>query len=123
MSLDMLAKDFDGVQYSAVQMITAGVLSLLCTFIFEAPTVTGLCAAALPIAYAGIMSCGVAYTFQVLGQKDTPPAVASIIMSLESVFAVLGGALILSQIPTAFEFVGCAMMLAASVISQLGEGK
>ena len=123
MSLDLLAKDFDGVQYSAVQIFVSGVLSLIVTLIFEEPTIEGLCAAAFPIAYAGIMSCGIAYTFQVLGQKNTPPAVASIIMSLESVFAVLGGALILSQVPSAFEFVGCALMLSATVISQLGGDK
>ena len=120
MSLDFLAKDFDGVQYSAIQMLTAGLLSLVCTFIFETPTVEGICAAALPIAYAGIMSCGVAYTFQIIGQRDTPPTVASIIMSLESVFAVLGGALLLAQIPSVFEFIGCGLMLVATVISQLG---
>ena len=120
MSLDMLSKSFDGVQYSAIQMLTAGLLSLVCTFIFETPTIEGIGAAALPIAYAGIMSCGVAYTFQIIGQKHTHPTVASIIMSLEGVFAVLGGALMLAQMPTTYEFIGCALMLAASVISQLG---
>ncbi len=122
MSLDLLSKDYDGVQYSAVQMLTAGVLSLICTFIFEAPTLDGLYAAALPIAYAGLLSCGVAYTFQVIGQKHTHPTVASIIMSLEGVFAVLGGAVMLSQIPSVYEFVGCGLMFAATVISQVGEG-
>ena len=123
MSLDLLSKDYDGVQYSAVQMLTAGVLSLICTFIFEAPTLDGLYAAALPIAYAGLLSCGVAYTFQVIGQKHTHPTVASIIMSLEGVFAVLGGALLLSQIPSVYEFIGCGLMFAATVISQLGVQK
>lgn len=119
MSLDMLAKDFDGVQYSAIQMLTAGLISLVCTFIFEEPTISGIWAARGFIAYAGIMSCGVAYTFQVIGQKDTHPTVASILMSLESVFAVLGGALMLSQIPTTPEFCGCALMLAATILSQI----
>lgn len=122
MSLDLLSKDYDGVQYSAVQMLTAGLLSLICTFIFEAPTLDGLYAAALPIAYAGLLSCGVAYTFQVIGQKHTHPTVASIIMSLEGVFAVLGGAVMLSQIPSVYEFIGCGLMFAATVISQIGEG-
>ena len=120
MSLDLLSKNFDGVQYSAVQMLTAGLLSLVCAFIFETPTVQGIGAAALPIAYAGIMSCGVAYTFQIIGQKHTHPTVASIIMSLEGVFAVLGGAMMLAQIPSVYEIVGCVLMLAATVISQLG---
>lgn len=121
MSLDLLSKNYDGVQYSAVQMLVAGLLSLVCTFIFETPTVEGISAAALPIAYAGLLSCGVAYTFQVIGQKHTHPTVASIIMSLEGVFAVLGGALILSQIPSVYEFIGCGLMFAATVISQVGE--
>ena len=122
MSLDLLSKNYDGVQYSAVQMLVAGLLSLVCTFIFETPTVEGVSAAALPIAYAGLLSCGVAYTFQVIGQKHTHPTVASIIMSLEGVFAVLGGALMLSQIPSVYEFIGCGLMFAATVISQVGEG-
>jgi drug/metabolite transporter (DMT)-like permease len=119
MSLDMLAKDFDGVQYSAIQMLTAGLISLVCTFIFEEPTISGIWAARGSIAYAGIMSCGVAYTFQVIGQKDTHPTVASILMSLECVFAVLGGALLLSQIPTMSEIFGCILMLAATILSQI----
>ena len=123
MSVDILAKKYDGVQYTAVQMLTAGLLSLVCTFIFETPTVEGIGAAALPIAYAGLLSCGVAYTFQVIGQKHTHPTVASIIMSLEGVFAVIGGALMLSQIPSAYEFVGCGLMFAATIISQVGVGK
>lgn len=120
MSVELLSKKFDGVQYSAVQMLTAGILSLICALIFETPTVVGITQAALPIAYAGIMSCGVAYTFQIIGQRHTPPTVASIIMSLEGVFAVLGGALLLSQIPSVYEFIGCGLMFTATVISQIG---
>ena len=123
MSVDLLSKKYDGVQYCAIQMLTAGLLSLICTFIFEAPTIEGISAAAIPIAYAGIMSCGVAYTFQIIGQKHTHPTVASIIMSLEGVFAVLGGALMLSQIPSTYEFIGCGLMFAATVISQIGGEK
>ena len=119
MSLEMLAKDYDGVQYSAIQMLTAGLISLVCMFVFEEPTVAGIWAARGSIAYAGIMSCGVAYTLQIVGQKDTHPTVASILMSLESVFAVLGGALMLSQIPTTNEFIGCGLMLAATILSQI----
>lgn len=121
MSLDLLSKKYDSVQYCAVQMLTAGLLSVIFAFIFETPTFEGIGAAAMPIAYAGIMSCGVAYTFQVVGQKHTHPTVASIIMSLEGVFAVLGGALMLSQVPSTYEFIGCGLMFAATVLSQLGE--
>ena len=119
LSLDILSKNFDGAQYSAIQMLTAGIMSLACTLIFEEPTVSGIVAAGIPIAYAGIMSCGVAYTLQIVGQKDTHPTVASIIMGFESVFAVLGGALILLEIPTKYEYLGCALMFAATVISQI----
>lgn len=119
MSLDVLSKDFDGVQYSAIQMLTAGLISLVCVFVFETPTLDGIWAARGSIAYAGIMSCGVAYTFQIIGQKDTHPTVASILMSLECVFATLGGALMLSQMPTSSELVGCALMLAATILSQI----
>ena len=121
MSVDLLSKEYDGVQYCAVQMLTAGLLSLICTLIFETPTIEGIGAAAIPIAYAGLLSCGVAYTFQIIGQRDTHPTVASIIMSLEGVFAVLGGALMLAQIPSVYEFIGCGLMFAATVISQVGE--
>ena len=119
MSLDMLAGEFDGVQYSAVQMLTAGLISLVLAFILETPTVAGIGNAWLSIAYAGIMSCGIAYTLQVIGQKDTHPTVASIIMSLEGVFAVLGGALLISQVPNKNEILGCALMLSATIISQI----
>ena len=124
LSLDLLSKRFDGVQYSTVQMLTAGLLSLVCTFLFEAPSLAGIQSAALPIAYAGILSCGVAYTFQVLGQRHTHPAVASILMSLEGVFAVLGGALLLREIPSLSEGIGCLLMFAATLLSQLeGSGE
>ena len=119
LSLDLLSKPFDGVQYTAVQMLTAGILSLVCALCFETPSIEGLMGAALPIAYAGVLSCGVAYTFQVLGQQHTHPTVASILMSLEGVFAVLGGALMLAQIPTLSELAGCVLMLAATLLSQI----
>ncbi len=121
MSLDILSKKYDSVQYCAVQMLTAGLLSVIFAFVFETPTFEGIGAAAIPIAYAGIMSCGVAYTFQIVGQKHTHPTVASIIMSLEGVFAVLGGALMLAQVPSTFEFIGCGLMFAATLLSQIGE--
>jgi drug/metabolite transporter (DMT)-like permease len=68
-----------------------------------------------------VLSCGVAYTLQIVGQKYAEPTVASIVMSLESVFGALGGALILLQVPSLPELAGCALMFAATVISQLPE--
>jgi drug/metabolite transporter (DMT)-like permease len=85
--------------------------------------VADIAASWLPIGYAGVLSCGVAYTLQIVGQKYAEPAVASIVMSLESVFAVLGGVLLLWQIPSLTELAGCALMFAATIISQLPERK
>ena len=90
-------------------------------FIFEEPQIGGLMKAAVPILYAGVLSCGVAYTLQIVGQKYTRPTVASLLMSLESVFAVLAGMIILREIPTAREAIGCIVMFAAIIITQLPE--
>ncbi len=121
LAVDKFAKGLDGVRISMIQMLTAGVLSLICTFIFEEPHMADILSSWLPIGYAGVLSCGAAYTMQIIGQKYASPTVASIIMSLESVFAVLGGAIILLQIPSVFEAIGCTLMFAATVISQLPE--
>lgn len=122
-AVDKLAGALDGVKVSLVQMAFAGLLSLACAFIFEEPNISDIAASWLPIAYAGVLSCGVAYTLQIIGQKYTEPTVASIIMSLESVFAVLGGAVLLAQFPTLPELAGCALMFAATVISQIPSKK
>jgi drug/metabolite transporter (DMT)-like permease len=120
-TVDKLAASLDGVKVSFVQMTFAGLISLICAFIFEEPRIANISAAWLPIAYAGVLSCGVAYTLQIVGQKYAEPTVASIVMSLESVFGALGGALILLQVPSLPELAGCALMFAATVISQLPE--
>ncbi len=122
-AVDKLAGALDGVKVSFVQMTFAGLLSLICAFIFEEPALADIAASWVPIAYAGVLSCGVAYTLQIVGQKYTEPTVASIIMSLESVFAVLGGALLLTEIPTGWELAGCTLMFAATVISQIPSKK
>ena len=122
-AVDRLAGALDGVKISFVQMTFAGVLSLIFALIFEEPNLGDIVASWRPIAYAGVLSCGVAYTLQIIGQKYTEPTVASIIMSLESVFAVLGGAIILKEKTTLPELAGCALMFAATVISQLPERK
>ena len=122
-AVDRLAGALDGVKISFVQMTFAGVLSLIFALIFEEPNLGDIAASWRPIAYAGVLSCGVAYTLQIIGQKYTEPTVASIIMSLESVFAVLGGAIILKEKTTLPELAGCALMFAATVISQLPERK
>ena len=108
----------DGVRLSRVQLITAGTLSLLGALIFEQPTLAMVLAAAVPILYAGVCSDGIAYTLQIVAQKTTDPTVASIIMSLEAVFAALGGWLILSESLSGVETLGCALVFVAVLLAQ-----
>jgi drug/metabolite transporter (DMT)-like permease len=122
-TVDKLAGGLDGVRVSFVQMAFAGLISLVCAFIFEEPNIADIAASWLPIAYAGVISCGVAYTLQIVGQKYAEPTVASIVMSLESVFGAIAGALILFEYLSLPELAGCALMFAATVISQLPEKK
>ena len=109
----------DGVRLSRVQLLVAGVISLVCAFVFEHPQPTAILAAVVPILYAGICSDGIAYTLQIIAQKTTDATVASIIMSLESVFAALGGWLVLSESLTPVELGGCILVFAAVLLSQV----
>lgn len=109
----------DGVRLSRVQLLVAGTISLVCAFAFEHPALPEVMMAIVPILYAGICSDGIAYTLQIVAQKTTDATVASIIMSLESVFAALGGWIILSESLTAVEIAGCALVFAAVLLSQV----
>ena len=109
----------DGVRLSRVQLLVAGAISLVCAIVFEHPEPAAVLAATVPILYAGICSDGIAYTLQIVAQKTTEATVASIIMSLESVFAAIGGWLILSESLTAVELSGCALVFAAVILSQV----
>lgn len=113
----------DGVRLSAIQFLTAGVLCAVPMLLFEAPNLTGILAAWKPILYAGVLSCGVAYTLQILGQKGADPTVASLLMSLESVFSVLAGWVILGQALSLKELFGCGLMFCAIILAQLPEKK
>ena len=95
----------------------------MAAFLFEAPTAAQFAENALPIFYCGIMSSGVAYTLQILGQRDLNPAVASLIMCLESVFSALGGWLLLHQNLSFRESSGCVLLFAAVVLAQLPLGR
>ena len=119
--IEKFAADVDGVKLSCVQFAVSAVLSGILMLIFEEPSFPAICAAALPIAYAGIMSCGIAYTFQIVGQKFTEATVASLIMCMESVFGVLCAAVILQEHLTARELLGCGIMFVAIVLSQVSE--
>lgn len=111
--------DCDSVKISCIQFITNGMLSLICMAIFEQPAWSDLAAAWFPILYAGIFSSGIAYTLQIAGQKYADPAVASIVMSLESVFAVLGGFVVLHEVLAPREIVGCVLVFIAVILAQV----
>ncbi len=123
MVIDKYSPQHDGIKLSCTQFFVAGVISIICMFIFETPKVPSIMSASLPLLYSGVMSCGVAYTLQILGQKDTNPTIASIIMCLESVFAVIAAALLIREIPTIRESIGCIIMFAAIIASQIIEGR
>ena len=119
LAVDKFTKGLDGVRISMIQMLTAGLLSLVCMFIFEEPSFEAIKGAGVEIAYAGIMSCAVAFTAQIFGQKYTEPAIASILLCLESVFAVLFGWLLLHEQLSSRELIGCAIMFTAIILTQL----
>lgn len=109
----------DGVKMSCIQFLTGGMLGAICMFLFESPNMAMILNAAGPILYTGIMSTGVGYTLQILGQKGLNPTVAALIMSLESVFSALSGYLFLHQVLTTRELIGCVLMFIAIVLAQL----
>lgn len=124
MVIDKFSPQCDGIRLSIVQFVTAGVISVIIMLILEKPDWNDLIAAWLPIVYAGALSCAGGYTLQIVGQKySSNPTVASLLMSLESVFSVLAQMVILSSIPTAKEFFGCILMFAAIVLAQLPDKK
>lgn len=113
------SKGAEPVKMSCVQFFTAGTIMMICMFIFESLALSDILAAKYTILYAGVMSCGVAYTLQIIGQKYTESTAAALIMSLESVFAALAGWIILSEHMSIKEFAGCILVFAAVVFSQL----
>lgn len=119
MLIDRFTKIHDGLKLSCTQFAFTGVISLIILPFFEHPTLADIHSAAIPLLYAGILSCGVAYTLEILGQKYTPPTLASLIMCSESVFAVIAAALIIKQIPTFREGIGCIIMFVAITLSQV----
>ena len=117
--IDYFSPRTDGVRMSCIQFLVCGLLSGVGMVLTETPDLGAICQAWLPIAYAGVMSCGVAYTLQIVGQKGTDPTVASLILSLESVVSVLAGWVILGQSLSMREIAGCALMFAAIILAQL----
>ena len=121
--IDHFAPKVNGVKMSCMQFFICGILSIPFMFTIETPTFTAVTGAWMPLLYAGVLSCGVAYTLQILGQKNANPAVASLILSLESCFSVLAGWVVLGEKLSVRESVGCAFMFAAIILAQLPEKK
>lgn len=121
--VDHVSAKLDGVRLSCLQFFVVSVLSTIVMFLTETPSWNAILQCWLPIAYAGILSCGVAYTFQIVGQAHTDPTVASLLMSLESVFAVVFGWIILKEALTAPELVGCGLVFAGVILAQLPDKK
>ena len=111
----------DGVAMSCIQFLLCGVLGMTGMFLKETVEINHVLEAWLPLVFSGVFSGGVAYTLQIVAQKDTEPTIATLLMSLESVFAVFGEWLILGQFLTAREFGGCALMFVGIILSQLPE--
>jgi drug/metabolite transporter (DMT)-like permease len=121
--IDHFSAKADGVAMSCIQFFVCALLCGAAMLLVETPTWENIYAARLPLLYAGILSSGVGYTLQIIGQKDTEPVVASLLMSLESVFAALGGWLILGQRLTERELLGCGIVFGAIVLIQLPEAQ
>ena len=112
----------NGVALSCIQFFVCGVLSAVGMLFTETPDISNIQAAWLPLLYAGLLSCGVGYTLQIVGQKGINPVIASLIMSLESVISALAGWVILGQVLSPKEILGCVLMFVAIIITQIPIG-
>lgn len=121
--VDHYVQKVDGVALSCVQFIVMAILSTICALLFETIDLSAIAACAGSILYVGVLSSAVGYTLQIIAQKDGDPTVVSLLLSLESFFAVVCGALILHERMSAREYLGCALMLTAVILSQLPEKK
>lgn len=117
--VDYFCKKVNNMALSCAQFFVAGILSIICMFIFEEPNFEAIKGAGVEIAYAGVMSCGVAFTAQIFGQKYSNPTVASVLLCLESVFAVIFGWLLLNDKLGGREAVGCVIMFIAIMLTQI----
>ena len=117
--VDRLAGNLDGIRLNCVQSLVCALLSAVAMVLTEEPDMTNILRCWLPLRYAGILSMGVAYSLQIIGQKGLEPTVASLLMSLESVFAVLFAWLLLHEKMASYELLGCGLVFAAVILSQL----
>jgi len=119
--IDHFVQKVDGVALSCGQFLVVSVLSAVCMFAMESPTVEGIRGCIWPLLYVAVFSSCVAYTLQIISQKGANPAVVSLLLSMESVFAVIGGALLLQERLTGREGFGCLLMMVAIVLAELPE--
>lgn len=119
--VDYFAPKVDGVKLACVQFLISGLIGIICMFIFEEPKLDAILACTVPILYAGVLSCGIGYTLQIVAQKHAEPTVASLLMCLESVFAVVFGAMLLHESMSVRELIGCGVIFLAVIISNLPE--
>ena len=117
--VDLFGDSLDSLRLNWIQAFVCAILSSVAMFLMETPTWTSIAGCWLPLGYAGFLSMGAAYSLQIIGQKFLPPTPASLIMSLESVFAVLFGCLILRERLSFWETIGCILVFAAVILSQL----
>ena len=123
LAVDIFANQVDCLRLNCISAFLCAALSGLVVLFAESPTWDGIQSCFGSIAYAGILSTGIAYSLQIIGQKDLPPATASLLMSLESVFAVLSGWLVLHEQLTFYEGLGCVLVFVAVILSQLPDKK
>lgn len=121
--IDRHCGNLDGIKLNCIQALVVTVLSVPCALLTEKIDLSLVASCWLPLGYAGILSMGVAYSLQIVGQKRVPPTAAALLMSLESVFAALFGWLLLHETMTKAELLGCGLVFAAVVLSQLPEKK
>ena len=119
LTIDHFSPRVNGIQLSCLQFFTAGLLSIIPAFLTEAPSWGVILSCWAPICYAGILSSGVAYTLQIIGQRGLNPTVASLLMSLESVISALSGWVILGDAMTGKEIAGCILVFAGVVLAQI----
>lgn len=117
--IDKYSPRADGIKISCIQSFTAAAISAVCMLIFEKPSLDAILAGWVPIAYLGLMSGAVGYTLQIIGQKYAEPASASLILSLESVFAAVMGVLFLAEGFSGQELIGCVLVFGATILSQV----
>lgn len=119
MIVDYYAPKVDGVKLSCLQFVITGIVSMVIAFVFEEPDLGNIIKAIVPILYAGVFSSGIAFTLQIIAQKYAEPTIATLFMSMESVFSLLGGIVVLQQIPSGREVFGCVLVFCGVIMSQI----